>query len=97
MGEQLERTDPNNGNANGLHHLQRLGMHQEREVVSRLKQLGFTDATQRGNRMFLRHEDGKRHATVSWHSSGKGEIAGNLVRHILRQSGTSEEEFKSKG
>ena len=62
-----------------------------RQLVQELKRAGFVVDGQRGSHLYLWH-DGKRLITsVPMHP---GDVKRSLLKHIIRQAGLSESEFR---
>jgi len=68
--------------------MSKLGPHSGKEVVAGLGRLGFTQASQKGSQVKMRHPDG-RVAIVPMH----GEVALGTLRSILRQAGITADEL----
>ncbi len=62
-----------------------------REVLSKLKKIGFAQTRQSGSHVILRHADG-RQTYVAMHP---GDIPTGTFRKILKQANINEEEFKA--
>jgi len=62
-----------------------------RELLARLFRAGFVEVRQAGSYKILRHPDG-RQTYVPMHS---GTLPTGTFRKILKQSGMTEEEFRS--
>ncbi len=61
-----------------------------REVLSKLRKIGFEQKRQSGSHIILRHPDG-RQTYVAMHP---GDIPTGTFRKILKQANITEEEFK---
>ena len=62
-----------------------------REVLAKLLRAGFVEKRQSGSHKILRHPNG-RQTYVAMHT---GDIPNGTFRSILKQSGLTEDEFKS--
>ena len=62
-----------------------------REVLAKLLRAGFVEKRQSGSHKILRHPNG-RQTYVAMHT---GDIPNGTLRSILKQSGLTEDEFKS--
>ena len=61
-----------------------------REVVSILKKLGFVEKRQTGSHVILYHQDKKKIIPIPMHAK---DLKKGLLRGVIKQAGSSEEEF----
>jgi predicted RNA binding protein YcfA (HicA-like mRNA interferase family) len=72
----------------------RLPVLRPREVIALLKKLGFAEVRQRGSHKQFRHPDG-RGTTVPVH--GSRDISPALLRQIIKDIGSTPDEFLGQG
>ncbi len=61
-----------------------------REVISILKKLGFVEKRQTGSHVILYHQDKRKIIPIPMHTK---DLKKGLLRGIIKQAGSSEEEF----